>query len=162
MSSAFTKTNTLLTRQNASINKFESTAYQRRVNELNKSLQIIASIVNQGACSIVCVNLYYFIEVTDGVLKLKSISTIFVVLSLLFLYTSKGQDIINEGENLRMMLWSCSWTAKPAWFKKFLLIIMISANKPLIVKPFGLYNLNLQNYSKVTGKTDELLMPTSP
>ncbi|XP_075227631.1 odorant receptor 7a-like isoform X4 [Lycorma delicatula] len=115
MSSAFTKTNTLLTRQNASINKFESTAYQRRVNELNKSLQIIASIVNQGACSIVCVNLYYFIE----------------------------------GENLRMMLWSCSWTAKPAWFKKFLLIIMISANKPLIVKPFGLYNLNLQNYSKV-------------
>ncbi|XP_075217542.1 uncharacterized protein LOC142322390 isoform X2 [Lycorma delicatula] len=53
------------------------------------------------------------------------------------------------GENLRMMFWNCSWVAKPVWFKKSLLIMMTVAEKQLIVKPFGLYNLNLQNYSKV-------------
>ncbi|XP_075236041.1 uncharacterized protein LOC142333090 isoform X1 [Lycorma delicatula] len=80
----------------------------RKVNELNNSLAITASILNEGICLVTCINLYYFIEVSDGVLKLKSMSVIFVALSLLLLYTSKGQDIVNE----IMLIWRNSYNLR--------------------------------------------------
>ncbi|XP_075236042.1 uncharacterized protein LOC142333090 isoform X2 [Lycorma delicatula] len=35
----------------------------RKVNELNNSLAITASILNEGICLVTCINLYYFIEI---------------------------------------------------------------------------------------------------
>ncbi|XP_039277430.1 uncharacterized protein LOC120349930 isoform X2 [Nilaparvata lugens] len=58
-----------------------------------------------------------------------------------------------KGEKLRMALYSCSWLDKPQWMKRCLVLMIMKANQPLELRPYGLYALNkscMANMMKAT------------
>ncbi|XP_075235994.1 odorant receptor 43a-like isoform X3 [Lycorma delicatula] len=68
---------------------------------------------------------------------------------MLYVYSLNGQNLINKDENIYRSITAISWYDKPQWFKKCLLLMITRANKKIEVKPYGLYVVNLRNFSKV-------------
>ncbi|XP_075211970.1 uncharacterized protein LOC142319026 isoform X2 [Lycorma delicatula] len=60
---------------------------------------------------------------------------------------------IVKWENLRKALYGSQWLNKPKWFKKMLSIVISFNNKPMEVKPHGLFVLNLRNYATTINAT---------
>ncbi|XP_075235993.1 odorant receptor 43a-like isoform X2 [Lycorma delicatula] len=56
---------------------------------------------------------------------------------------------LTKDENIYRSITAISWYDKPQWFKKCLLLMITRANKKIEVKPYGLYVVNLRNFSKV-------------
>lgn len=50
-----------------------------------------------------------------------------------------------QSEELHQAVTECSWVNKPHWFKKGLLLMMLRTCKPLQIKPYGLYVLDVKN-----------------
>ncbi|XP_075236063.1 odorant receptor 10-like isoform X2 [Lycorma delicatula] len=90
----------------------------------------------------------YWLQVDETILsKVSDFLRILIVSVFTYIFSSISQNLINEDENLRNTLYECSWINKPEWFKKSLLIMLTRTNKPLQIKPFGLYVINLNSYA---------------
>ncbi|RZF34437.1 hypothetical protein LSTR_LSTR012188 [Laodelphax striatellus] len=121
----------------------------QKVNELNMGLKLTPTITLQAFCSLICFCLWYIVKGEEIVLKVKYVSFLIPLLIYLFLYAAAGQDIINGQEQLAITLFECPWMDKPKWFKTSIATMMLFVNKPLYVKQFGIYKLDMPYFSKI-------------
>ncbi|RZF37240.1 hypothetical protein LSTR_LSTR006566 [Laodelphax striatellus] len=65
------------------------------------------------------------------------------------MYSALGQQVTDEGENLRLALSNCNWLDSPEWCRKSLLIMMTQATTTMEIRPYGLSALNLRSFTHV-------------
>ncbi|XP_039279074.1 odorant receptor 4-like isoform X1 [Nilaparvata lugens] len=118
------------------------------VNELNRASSFLVFMFNQIISCQICMSLFGS-QVDDKVLKLKYRILAIPILFSFGMFCYYGQGIGNEDEEMRKAVLHCSWERKPLWFKKDLLLILTRLNKPLEIKPLGLYVLNLRNFAVI-------------
>ncbi|XP_075210197.1 uncharacterized protein LOC142317522 [Lycorma delicatula] len=119
------------------------------VDSVNKSLSFGITLANQCICFQMCVYLCCAEQINNYFAKCAYFCLLLFTSIILYTYCMNGQKIINENEKIQSSLVHCSWINKPKWFKKTLIIMMIKANASLEIKPYGLYVLNLANYSSI-------------
>ncbi|XP_075236450.1 uncharacterized protein LOC142333312 [Lycorma delicatula] len=106
-----------------------------------------------------CILIFYLIYIYDSsgeeintekddlLFKIIEIQLSLTICYLIYIFDNSGEQINTEWENLRDSIYACNWINKPEWFKKMLLIMMTRNNRPIEVKPYGLFVLNLRNFS---------------
>ncbi|XP_075236214.1 uncharacterized protein LOC142333324 [Lycorma delicatula] len=119
----------------------------RKLKIIDKAIQGISMALKCGACSYTCMSVYMMVQKDDIVFKLIETQLCIQIFYLMYIYDSSGEEINTEWENLRDSIYECNWINKPEWFKKMLLIMMTRNNRPIEVKPYGLFVLNLRNFS---------------
>ncbi|RZF42613.1 hypothetical protein LSTR_LSTR001408 [Laodelphax striatellus] len=95
----------------------------------------------------VCVMLVYINK--DTATRIKFVFLALAIVVLMIMCASIGQTISDKGEKLRKTLWECSWVDKPEWFKKAILVMMKRSTRPLEIRPFGLYVLDLRRFAVI-------------
>ncbi|RZF48780.1 hypothetical protein LSTR_LSTR008129 [Laodelphax striatellus] len=122
----------------------------RKVSSLNSSLEKMYTVFNNTICFQICICLYSSSKMDDLVLKIEHLMLMIPLSLITFLYCSIAQNLLNEGEKFRELLyWGSSFVDKPKWFRTSLLLIMTRTSKELEIRPYGFYVLNLRTFSMV-------------
>ncbi|XP_039293119.1 uncharacterized protein LOC111056235 isoform X2 [Nilaparvata lugens] len=85
----------------------------------------------------------------DTATRIKFVFLALAIIVLMIMCASIGQTISTKGEKLRRAIWDCSWVDKPEWFKKSILMMMTRSTRPLEIRPFGLYVLDLRRFAVI-------------
>ncbi|XP_039278480.1 uncharacterized protein LOC120350126 [Nilaparvata lugens] len=116
----------------------------RKVEMLNKGIDFIVICYNPYLCFQLCLAIFCIMKV-DLLFKIKYGFAFITVLVITFKYCELGQELENEGEKLRMALYTCSWTGKPSWFGRSLSIMMIQSHRVPKIEAFRFLTLNRIN-----------------
>ncbi|XP_039277431.1 uncharacterized protein LOC111045943 [Nilaparvata lugens] len=111
---------------------------------LNNEFQLTIIIFINIYSLQLCLYIIFILKMPEIVHRIKYLFVYVVVLFIQLQWATYGQDLINNGDRLRLALYESSWINKPLWMKKSLLIMMARAEQPLEFKPYGLYVLDKQ------------------
>ncbi|RZF36665.1 hypothetical protein LSTR_LSTR012751 [Laodelphax striatellus] len=111
---------------------------------LNNEFQLTIIIFINIYSLQLCLYIIFIMKMPLIVHRIKYLFVYVVVLFIQLQWATFGQNLINNGDRLRLALYESSWINKPLWMKKSLLIMMARAEQPLEFKPYGLYVLDKQ------------------
>ncbi|XP_022187581.2 uncharacterized protein LOC111046367 [Nilaparvata lugens] len=120
----------------------------KKVGMLNKGFDFQVMYNNTFICFHLCLAIFCMVKV-DLLYKIKYGVSIFAITIISFMYSENGQRLENEGENLRLALYSCSWIGKPSWFCRSLLILVTQNNRIPKLETFKIFTLNRNNLKVV-------------
>ncbi|XP_075210201.1 uncharacterized protein LOC142317525 [Lycorma delicatula] len=125
----------------------------RKLHIIENGIQAISIIFKAIPALVCCTSIYLIVKKKDIISQSAEATTCILLFYLNYIYDVSGERINIEWENLRKALYGSQWLNKPKWFRKMLSIVISFNNRPMEIKPYGLFVLNLRNYATTINAT---------